>query len=339
MKKSFFALLCVALITLSQAGLAQSSPEIMIKVGHNSGPAENQSKPWDAFKEFVERESNGRIGVTVFGSASMGGCLETAEKVQMNILQMNFGSSSNLAALFPELEAFELPYLVENTLDNVKLFYNMTGDAFEGPVYEHLNQAFLKKGLKLAFISPASFRAIGITKKNAIKPSDYKGTKIRCTASRLDRAVLQSFGISPVTMSFSEVFTALQLGTVDGLALSPASFFTNKFHENLKSVVKNRYNTFFMIASINPKFYSNLPDWAKPVVDKGITHAITHANAIWEPTDVELEAGMVAAGVILHTPTDAEMLEWKALAEKGSASIAKTIDTDWVALIKSRLGK
>lgn len=339
----FQSLSKLALGSMLALGLIGSAfaadPEITIKCGHNSPPNEDQTIPWTAFKEFVERESNGRISVVIYGGASMGGCLETSEKVQMNILQMNFASSSNLTAIFPELEVFELPYLVENTLDNVKLFYNADASAFEGPVYEKLNKAFLAKGMRLTWISPASFRAIGTSKENMHHPSDLKGMKIRSTASRLDRAVLEAFGASPVTMSFGDVYSSLQLKTVDGVGLNAASMYTNRFHENMKTVLKNRYNTFFMIASINDKFYQGLPDWAKDIVDRGCTYAIQAANAQWEPLDESYEAEMVKAGVDVYEPTEAEWAEWKKVVADTAAKFEKEFDPAWVKMVKDRLGK
>ena len=333
----------VLLIALVSALLAlpaiAANPEITIKCGHNSPPNEDQAIPWAAFKEFVERESQGRISVPVYGGAAMGGGLESAEKVQMNILQMHFGSSSNLTALFPELEVFELPYLVTNVLDNLKLFYNADGTKLEGPVFERLDKAFRAKGMKITWVSPATFRAIGMNTPGVRTLADLKGKKIRSTASRLERAVLSDFGANPVSMSFSEVYTALQLKTVDGIGLGAAAMYTNKFHEILKSVLMNKYNTFFMFASINPKFYETLPPWAKDIVDRGVIHATKTANAQWDALNNEHIKQLAAAGVEVYTPTAAEWAEWKKLTDKTSAEYAKRLDPAWVDLVKAQLAK
>ena len=339
MRTSRIALFAICLLALLAVPCFAAAPEITIKCGHNSPPNEDQAIPWQAFKEFVERESQGRISVPVYGGAAMGGCLESAEKVQMNILQMHFGSSSNLTALFPELEVFELPYLVTNVLDNVKLFYNADGTRLEGPVFEQLDKAFRAKGMKITWISPATFRAIGMNVPNVRTPADLKGKKIRSTASRLERAVLSDFGANPVSMSFSEVYTALQLKTVDGIGLGAAAMYTNKFHEILKSVLMNKYNTFFMFASINQKFYDQLPPWAKDIVDRGIVHATQTANAQWDALNSEHIRQLAASGVAVYTPTEAEWVEWRKLTDKTSAEYAKRFDPAWVNLVKAQLAK
>lgn len=339
MRTSRITLFVICLLALFAVPSFAATPEITIKCGHNSPPNEDQAIPWHAFKEFVERESQGRISVPVYGGAAMGGCLESAEKVQMNILQMHFGSSSNLTALFPELEVFELPYLVTNVLDNVKLFYNADGTKLEGPVFDRLDKAFRAKGMKITWISPATFRAIGMNVPNVRTPADLKGKKVRSTASRLERAVLSDFGANPVSMSFSEVYTALQLKTVDGIGLGAAAMYTNKFHEILKSVLMNKYNTFFMFASINQKFYDQLPPWAKDIVDRGIVHATLTANAQWDALNNEHIRQLAASGVDVYTPTEAEWIEWKKLTDKTSAEYAKRFDPAWVELVKVQLSK
>lgn len=318
-------------------GSGAHAAEITIKAAHNTGPGSEQTVPFAKFKEYVERESKGRIEVVVYENTAMGGCLETLEKVQMGLLQMAFGSSSNLSAVVPALEVLELPFLVENTDDNMKLFYDKDGN-LSGPVYERLAKDFDKLGVRIAMISPYSARAIGMN-GDARTLEDLKGKKLRSTASRIERDVITAFGASPTTISYAECYTALQLKTIDGIGLNPSSFITSKFFENLKSAIFVPYNGFFMIATMNRQFYEGLPDWAKKIVDDGIAVALKEANKEWVAITDDTVKTLNREGIKLHYPTPEEMNVWRQATQGVYDKYAKKVDPEMLKLVKERLGK
>ncbi len=337
--RALCAVLACIMFSPLTATVAKADPELLIKAGHAAPPSDNQSTPWVRFKEYVEKESNGRIGVEIYGSASMGDCLATAEKVQMGILQMHAGSTSNLTAIIPEWQVFELPYLVMNTLDNKKLFYNEDGTALEGPVYEKMNALMEQKGLKMVWVSPVTFRSMGITRENAHLPSQLEGMKIRVTASPIEREMVKAFGMSPTTMAFGEVYTGLQLGTIDGLGLGVNSMYANKYNEVLSSIIRNKFNAFFMVASINKSYYENLPDWAKPIVEQGFKEAVIYANAQWDLIEEGGAQKFITENIDVHQPTEAEWQEWFALAKPVYDEFSSKLDATWVKTVRDRLEK
>lgn len=328
------ALLCSVLVPFS-ATTSFAAPEIIIKAAHNSPAQENQAVPWARFKEYVEAESNGRIAVEIYGGASMGACLESGEKVQMGVLQMHAGSTSNLSAMVPEWGVFELPYILQETLDNEKLFYE--NGKLGGPVFEKLDKLMLAKGLKIIFITPVTFRALGVIKADAKYPADVEGMKVRVTASRIERDTTLAFNMSPTTMAFGEVYTSLQQGTIDGLGLGVDSMYLNKFNEVLKSIIKNEFNAFFMVASVNPAFYNGLPDWARTIVDDGIAEAMIAGNEQWDVLEARGEAKFIEEGVLVHTPNEEELKAWKALAQPVYDKYAADMDPEWLKLVTDRL--
>ena len=314
-----------------------SAAEITIKAAHNTGPGCEQSVPFAMFKEFVEKESNGRIEVVIYENSSMGGCLETLEKTQMNILQLAFGSSSNLSSVVPALEVLELPYLCEETDENMKLFYNKEGK-LDGPVYQRLANDFKKLGVRIAMISPYTPRVLGMNSKCQTM-KDIRGKKLRSTASRIERDVISAMGASPATISFAECYTALQLKTIDGIGLNPSTLLISKFFENLESIIAVPYNGFFMIASMNSAFYEGLPNWAKVIVDAGLDKALQEANKQWVSITNDSIEAMTKEGILYHSPTPEEMKEWRAAAKPVYDKYADIVDQDVLKLVRERLGK
>lgn len=326
----------VMIVAGSAAGApALAQVTIVIKGAHTASEANAQHTPWAKFKEAAERLSNGAISVEIFPSAMMGNDNEIMEKVQLGALQMGNASSSNITNIVPEFGAFEIPYIITDVHDNMKLFYR--DGKLGGPVYDYLNDKLLQKNLKLLWVTPASFRGIGAAKP-ITTPDDLNGLKIRSTASPTERASLQAFGANPVAMGFGEVYTALQQGTIDAEGLPPDMMYDSKHHEVVRHVLMNDYNTYFVVTAMDAKFYNNLSDEMRNVVVDAAVEAVEYANERWQPMLDDRIDKMKEAGVEVYYPTVEEMVVWKAKVAHVIDEYSKVIGSDFVATVRESLG-
>jgi len=348
---ALFLVFCLFALTLAgcgtknaqqpqQGGEEKKKPEkkqevIIIKGAHTVAESNSQHTPWKKFKEVAEAKSNGRIKVEIYPNAMMGSDNEIMEKVQLGGLHMGHASSSNLTNIVPKFKAFELPYLVTDTLDNMKLFYK--DGKLGGPVFEALDKEMQAKGLKMLWISPASFRGVGANKPVNL-PDNLKGLKIRSTASPVEREVLQAFGANPVAMGFGEVYTALQQGTIDAEGLPPDLMYDSKHHEVIKHVVLNKYNVFFLPVSMNLDFYNKLPDDIKEIIHEASIEAIKYANEQWVVMLNDRIEKIEASGVEIHEPTEEEWKLWEEKAKPVVEKYTAEIGPEWVQLVKDTLG-
>src|SRR5699024_8510602 len=81
-------------------------------------------------------------------------------------------------------------------------------------IYDNLAE---ETGIQTFGVYDTGFRNIGNNVHPITKPEDMKDLKLRTTNSPMNIDNLEIFGASPVTMEWSEAFTAIQQGTVDGL--------------------------------------------------------------------------------------------------------------------------
>jgi len=329
------ALLLSAAIVAGSAVMAVAQPApIVIKGGHTVSATNSQHTPWAKFKEEAEKRSGGKIRVEIFPASMMGNDNEIMEKVQLGALQMGNASSSNISNIFPKFGAFELPYIVTDVHDNMKLFYR--NGKLGGPVYEVINKEMLAKGLHALWVTPASFRGIG-SRKEIKTPDDMKGMKVRSTASSIDRAALQAFGANPVTMGFGEVYTGLQQGTIDGEGLPPDLMFDMKHQEVVRYVVMNNYNTYLIVCAMNAKFYDGLPKELQQVVDEASIEAVKYANEQWTPMLNDRIKKMEAAGVKIYYPSKEEMSVWKQKVQPVVEQFTPQVGSDFVQLVRETL--
>ena len=160
------------------------------------------------FKETIEKETNGRYRIDIFDNYSFGNFEAVVQGLQFGMLQFAQESPSNLSIYNPQLMVFDLPFLMPD--------YDAVNLVLDGPVGKKLATSLEKIG-----IEGMGWIALGTRHYWMRKPfttlEEAKGMKIRATASKLHIGMTKAFGMNPTPMAWSETFTAIQQGTVDGV--------------------------------------------------------------------------------------------------------------------------
>ncbi len=311
-------------------------PHITLKIGHTALPSIGQDMAFRAFSEAVSQESNGRMAINIQQSSRINDSNAAPKALPQN-LHITTASTSALAMLDEKWQVFELPYLLRESSDTLKLFYEKNG-VFAGPVYETLAKSMRAKGLHMLWVSPVVFRAIGTTNPDARFPSSLKGLNIRATGSPIERDVLAVFGINPVAMPLSECSAALEHGVIDGLGLPADSVFIMNHHSVIKSLIMNNYHAFMFVTYMNADLYDTLPPWAKEAVDKGATAAMLHSLEMWDNEVEEIVEQLKRADTYSYFPTDEEWPLWHRAVQGVRARYEATMDANWLNMVQKQLG-
>ena len=160
-------------------------------------------------------------------------------------------------------------------------------------------------------------REIGNTKKPVRVPSDMKGLKMRTTGSPIEVSLYKNWGAGAIPIAFSEVYTALQQGVVDGMYNQPIFTVKPKFEEIIKyyTFVGQSYVTAIKMMGPAAEEEAGAGDWCRTGRSRpdGI-------RSLW--TDQGLEAdnqasidAIKAAGVELVRPTAEEQKLWDAASQ------------------------
>jgi tripartite ATP-independent transporter DctP family solute receptor len=204
-------LLTLALAAALAAGLAASYPataqttlKINIAVAQNS----HYGVAIDTFAREVERRTNGRYKVQTFYSAALGAERESVEGVQLGTLDLTLTSTGPLPNFVPEVAILDIPFLFRD--------YAHARAVLDGPIGQELLAKFPPKGMVGLAWAENGFRHMTNSKRPVNFPEDLKGLKMRTMENPIHIEAYKQFGILPTPMAFTEVFTALQQGTVDG---------------------------------------------------------------------------------------------------------------------------
>src|SRR3954465_14242711 len=198
-----FAVLAAGLLASSLAA-AQTTMKISISTAQNS----HQGVAIDTFAKEVEKRTGGRYKIQTFYNGSLGGERESIEAVQLGTQELAFSSSGPVPNFVPETKILDVPFLFRDKAH--------ARAVLDGPIGQELLQKFDARGIKALAWGENGFRHMTNSKRAVNGPEDLKGLKMRTMENPVHVQAYKGFGIIPTPMAFSEVFTALQQGTVDG---------------------------------------------------------------------------------------------------------------------------
>jgi tripartite ATP-independent transporter DctP family solute receptor len=199
------SLACAATLTLpvTPAG-AQTTLKMNISISQNS----HYGVAVDAFAREVEARTGGRYKVQNFYSGALGAERESIEALQVGTLDLTMTSTGPVPNFVPEVAILDIPFLMRD--------YPHARAVLDGPIGQDMLAKFPAKGIIALAWGENGFRHMTNSKRPVNAPDDLKGLKMRTMENPVHIQAYKQFGIIPTPMAFTEVFTALQQGTVDG---------------------------------------------------------------------------------------------------------------------------
>ena len=201
----------LALAAALAAGLAASWPataQTALKINIALAQNSHYGVAIDSFAREVERRTNGRYKVQTFYSAALGAERESVEGVQLGTLDLTLTSTGPLPNFVPDVAIIDIPFLFRD--------YAHARAVLDGPIGQELLAKFPAKGMVGLAWAENGFRHMTNSKRPVNIPEDLRGLKMRTMENPIHIEAYRQFGILPTPMAFTEVFTALQQGTVDG---------------------------------------------------------------------------------------------------------------------------
>jgi len=200
------ATLAVAVLGLgiACAAAAQTMLRINIALAQNS----HYGVAIDTLAREVERRTDGRYKVQTFYSSALGAERESVEGVQLGTLDLTLTSTGPLPNFVPDVAILDIPFLFRD--------YAHARAVLDGPIGQELLTKFQAKGMVGLAWAENGFRHMTNSKRPVNVPDDLRGLKMRTMENPIHIEAYRQFGILPTPMAFTEVFTALQQGTVDG---------------------------------------------------------------------------------------------------------------------------
>jgi len=228
MKKILFVILAIGFLFWNVTPTV-AAQKIVFKIAQDSSTEHPYQRGCEKFKEIIEAETNGAVEVQIFPNAQLGSEAQVMEGIKLNTLDATVSSTGAMAAFVPEVELFNLPFIFRD----MSHFYKVV----DGPIGQRIAKAIEEK-LNSVFLGWWTFGSRNAWNKvrPVLKPDDFKGLKIRVMGSPIMLDTFNAFGAQATTLSWGELYTALQQGVVDGAECDPVDLLVEKFYEVTKYV-------------------------------------------------------------------------------------------------------
>jgi C4-dicarboxylate-binding protein DctP len=322
--------ICALILTLALPATGQAAP-IVIKFSHVVAQNTPKGKAADYFKKLAEKRTGGRIKVEVYPNSQLYKDKEEMEALQLGAVQMLAPSMAKFGQLgVKEFELFDLPFIFDN--------YQEVHRVTQGPIGAKLLAKLEPKGIHGLAYWDNGFKLMSANKP-LIAPEDFKGQRLRIQSSLVLDAQMRSMGANPHVMGFSEVYRALQTGTVDGTENPPSNLYTQKMHEVQKFVTLSRHGYLGYVVIVNKKFWNGLPADIRTILEGAMKDATRYANDIArKDNDSALSAVKKSGTSEFITLSHQERALWKKTMDKAHKEHMSRIGADLVKEVYKETG-
>ena len=235
MRKTLAMLLSMALVIVSAGSAMSAAPAQVhkLKWGHVSP----SSYPYHIAAEKVAKEvlekTNGAVEITIYPANQLGSQREMTESVQTGVIDIVITSSPILSGYKKRIQVLDLPFLFRDR--------DHAYAVLDGPLRAEIFEGIDEIVGPLVAIWENGFRNLMNRKNPVAKPEDMAGMKFRVMESKSYIKMMECLGAKATPMSFGEVYTALQQGTVDGADAPLPSIYVEKFFEVAPNVTQSQH--------------------------------------------------------------------------------------------------
>jgi C4-dicarboxylate-binding protein DctP len=323
--------LFIGLVAASFSMIALAQAPIVIKFSHVVAADTPKGKASEFFAKKAAELTKGKAKVEVYANSALYKDKEEMEALQLGAVQMLAPSLAKFGPLgVKEFEAFDFPYIFDDTADLHKIT--------QGPIGAAMLAKLEPKGIKGLAFWDNGFKSFSAN--TPIKtPADLKGKKMRIQSSKVLEEQIRSVGGLPQVMAFSEVYQALQTGVVDGTENPISNLYTQKMHEVQKHLTLTNHGYLGYAVIVNKKFWDGLPADVRGQLEQAMKEATVFANKIaQEENDMSLEGVKKSGKTTVYVPTKEERMAFKKAMAPVHVKMADRVGKDLLQSIYKETG-
>jgi tripartite ATP-independent periplasmic transporter solute receptor, DctP family len=260
----------------------------------------------ETFAKIVKAKTNGRIEFDLFPGGQLGGDRDMFEAIQLGTLDAGVISAPVVSAFTKVLVGTDMPYIFNNDYD---LMYKAEAGEPGKKLLKRLEQETKVKALAFTY---QPFRHFHTTKE--IKSlADMKGLKIRAMQSPIHIDIFKALGANPTPIPYTEVYTSMQTGTIDGFESDVIGSYASKFYDVTKHITISGHFNNAIILVMSPKTWDKLSPEDQKIMQEAADEAAKASLDITKTADAKYMQIMKDKGVQVNTVDLKEFVE----AEKG----------------------
>jgi len=270
-----------------------------LKVASTITPENTTAQGQLKMAQCAAERSGGKLILKMYWNGTLGNELATIQQLRTGSVDMVLPAPSPVTGIVPDLGVLDLPFLFDNNLDARQILDGKVGDWFG----EKLKSAGL---VNLGWME-AGFRHTTNNKRPITKWEDFQGVKLRVMQSSVFIDTFKALGANPVPMAFSEVYSGLEVGAVDGQENPINNIDNMKFYEVQKYMSFTRHSYSPTLILLSKKTWDSMSQEEQ----KTMKECAVQGRDLQRKINIEAEGKsiemMKAAGLQINDVTPTEL--------------------------------
>jgi TRAP-type transport system periplasmic protein len=256
--KMMFAALLTAGLTMG--GSLSAVAATTFKFASEAPRSDSQYAGGEKFNELLKAKTKGALDLKIYADSMLGNAQTAISGTRGGTIDILVTGSNNFSGLVPLVGMFDIPFLFKDTDHAYRVL--------DGEVGQEMLDKLSDIGLKGLAYWDNGWRQISNSRGPVRTPADVKGLKIRTTGSPVHIEAFKLLGANPVPMPLSELYTALEMKTVDAQEHPLGVFVSAKLYEVQKYLSLSQHAYSALIVAVNKaKFDALPPDQQKALVE------------------------------------------------------------------------
>jgi TRAP-type transport system periplasmic protein len=313
------------------SAMAQDIQNRIVRFGYGLKEDSNQGRAVNHFAEQIEKLSGGKIKVKGFGGATLGSDVQMQGALAGGAQEMMVGSTATLVGTVPEFAVWDIPFLFANEKE---------ADAvLDGPVGQKVAAMLEAKGMVGLVYWENGFRNLTNNRRRIEKAEDLQGIKLRVMQNQVYIDTFNAAGANAVPMPFSELFTALETGAVDGQENPFTTIQSSKFFEVQKYLTVSNHVYSPWIVLVSKSWWDSLSaDEKKIFQDAAVSSRAFERDDTRAQSAKALEE-LKKAGMEVSTLPDTEIAKLREIAAPISAKVIESVGKPLWDEVQTELAK
>ena len=335
LRRTLIAAATVAVASASFSAFAQDIKPRLIRFGYGLNEQSNQGRAAKVFAEQVEKASGGKMKVRAIGAAALGPDTQMQQALIGGAQEMMVGSTATLVGITKEMALWDTPFLFNNVKE---------ADAvLDGPIGQKVMDKLQDKGLVGLAYWDLGFRQVHTGKKPIAKADDFKGMKMRVIPTPIYVEFMKSLGASPVPMAFTETYTALEQGAIDGMTNPLLNILDSKFDEVSKYLTITNHMYTPQAVVVSKKFWDKLTPAEQKLMREAAQETAVYQRKIARDEAAKVLAEIKRKGMTVFELPPEEIAKLrersKPVVEKYTTELGPIVGEMYAAVDKARKAK
>lgn len=276
------------------------------------------------FETEVEARSDD-LEVNVFTGGSVGTQRQLQEQLQLGTIEV-VATASDIVELAGEFSIFDLPFLFRDT-DHARR-------VIDGELGTQLNETLIEsRGVRVLAFGELGFRHITNNVRPIETPEDLVGLKLRTPSNEMRIAAFKALGASPTPIPYSELYSALQQGVVDGQENPVGTIEEQSLFEvqDYLSLTNHVYTPAYII--VNEDWWQGLSDEERKVLSEAAKAAAETQRSIIASGTQEIIAAVENEGMQVNSPDTTPFAEatkplWQSFEDEHGAALIEAVESE-----------